>query len=1514
MNLKRNTKIVKRKIITVILFFILFNSIFFNIISHLNYVNYFTTNKGNIQNNDFSDELTIANYNNNYSISGAGGALHSVISSNTTHMFNEIIEDIENNPERKVDLVVDNNNWNITKNNFTIGNIKSNATEYIVEDYPSLFIGNEIVDIYIWMSIKIPVSCILNKVKVFVQESNVTGPGPEWQIMTFNATRDPRTFLLRPDSQIAVVSSKIAYNPTLPDPDQRRAAHWETFVCDNTGGQAILDINNTYKDTYGNGYYFISILLPRARSIFDPRYVYINSDIGDEDNGYLIAGTPSTADYIVGDLCLITELSPTNTRPKPSEIGLGIENLFRPDPRIDVIENQYTEDLGYIYNTTFDSKIIAQNFTFNQEGILNNISLFLNFNNSDIIDNIIYLGIVSDSGFGIPVINENNQIIDVGFYIIEEAGITDQWITFQMFEQPFLTAGMYWWIIFANTTGGTNITAKGYNDTNGDDAKALNGTNYSNSTMIWNEINGDFASKIGWHPGLEVIPFNDKVFNGTQIIIENETSEACSSLKNITSTYYEYVVASQNFTIPGKGGLLNNISLRLKSTYDYVPLNLIIYESNGTRPDPAKSLMYTIILASSNESWHTFKYNYSNGLDGGEYWWVLIAYTNDTDPSNNVTIYGVNDTFNGNNAVALNGTISEYNVSLSELPVDYACIIGWEPAPKGTWLNDTRLYPDEDEKYHYTIKSRWMGAIYFELNITNTIESFSSLSTQYAFDITQDNYINWNSSITIEIPAGFNQSIINITKPKDWKVLFVKKDTIDYFNYEISSDNTSIKIKDIENGSWLIQSRSNNYPGEIVIYKEVGGTFTSTSEVQIYDNITINATIYNQKSGTAKLGLFYPYPNNFTHYEESNALDPYGNATFKWKPESDPLAIGGVYTIAIEWNNGTEVSFQTISLLILPTPTNLTIINNFTRFPYIDDDTQFLIIKYNDSVRGNNISGALLNVTINGPQIKSLEWDDLYSITQNESKRGLYKIKIDTTNLPINDTYSISIKAYKVGYSEGLIQNISLKILPVPVQLISEVLNITQYIDERINFKCSYKDTFHKIDIDWAQIQYKIVNTSITGNMSLSMPGESIYETSMILLTGQNITGNRMYKINITAIAENCSTASVLIDLYIKNKTKTKIVLNPAYPIPAEIIEGQSLTISIFLINDTNEAGLINETIKFSFGGGIPDRIARTDSNGMALIELIIPTGITTLNIYITYEGSIESSLSTLSTPITISVISFLQYIGRYILWILIGVVAVVSIVLIHKYTIVKPRKARKTKRLTKIANKFRDIANLQFLMVIHRNANLSIFNYSIGDTEFDPVLVSGFFGAIGSFEFELSKKVSGEQSSEGFELSYSKYKILVMGGELTKVALITETTASVEIREKLQEFLKRFETVYRPELEHFMGNVNVFKTAGDLVKDIFELNLTFPQILTDKGKNYLKLIDEKKQIKDLSKLEIALLKIMNSIMISRNITYFFIPLVISMAQAARPESDIEIIGAVYNLIQKKIIESVEFK
>jgi hypothetical protein len=1122
------------------------------------------------------------------------------------------------------------------------------------------------------------------------------------------------------------------------------------------------------------------------------------------------------------------------------------------------------------------------------------------------------MGIIEDNGYDQPNVTFDNPIIDVGIQYIFSAGLTDQWITFELFEQPRLSPGKYWWVIIANTTQGANITVKGKEDLDKNNAKAMNGTLFGNDTFHWDEINYDYACKIGWHPGLDIIPFEDREYQSNNLTIEDNSSEECAILKNVSSTIENYTWVLQNFTVLGKGGILNNITLKLNSSHNAIPLNLIIYKANATNngPDFYNPIVYKLNFAFTNKNWYTFDFDYSNGLDGGMYFWALLAYTNKTQ---NITVYGVNDSYNGNQALALNGTVSDIGPNYKELPLDYTCIIGLQPTPTGQWINDTKLYPEDDGKNHYAIKTRWMGSMSFELNITNTVETFLRTDTEYIFDAYNDNHVFWNISLDINIPSSFRESNINISKPKDWKVNRILNDTQEYSNFEVAQNNLTIAIFEIENGTWIIESKSDNYEADIEIYKEQGLNLIPTSEINIFDNVTINATIKNQSTGEVRLAIFYPYPNNFTFYEDNMALDQFGNSTFSWIPENDPLAIGGIYSIGIEWNNGTEVAFQTTFLLILPNPTNLTVVNNYSRYPYVDDSTQRIIVKYNDSVRGTNIEGAVINATIKGFKTKSVEWDDLYSITQNESNRGLYRIKIDSSGLPINENYYIEIEARKMGYDQVSTQHLPLRIDPVPVQLNPSVSTITQYIDENINFRCSFKDIFHNIDIDWANIQYKIENTSIEGKMSLAMPAESIYESSDLKLIGENISENTNYKINITATAENCSSASVSIDLNIKAKTKTKIIINQNYPVPTEILEGQSVMLSVFLVNKSNDLGMANETIKFSFGGKIQNRIAETDSNGMALIEFGIPSGISTLDVVIEYEGSVESNITRYESPITINIISTMEFIGGILLWIILVVAAIVSVIIIYKYAVVNPRKARRTKKLQKIANKFKDIANLQFLMVIHRGMGMPVFNFPISESEFDPELVGGFFTAIGAFEGEITKKGDKDAISEGFELSYSKYKILVMNGDLIQVALMTETTASENIRNNLKEFIKRFEKVYHTELQEFRGNVNVFKAARGLVKDTFNLDLTYPQILSEKGKQILNLILENKSV-DLSKLEIAMMKIVDSIMKTRDIDYFFIPLVISTAQAARPESDIEIFGAVHNLIQENIFQAVEFK
>ncbi|MFX0142254.1 MAG: hypothetical protein ACFFDN_51925, partial [Candidatus Hodarchaeota archaeon] len=120
-------------------------------------------------------------------------------------------------------------------------------------------------------------------------------------------------------------------------------------------------------------------------------------------------------------------------------------------------------------------------------------------------------------------------------------------------------------------------------------------------------------------------------------------------------------------------------------------------------------------------------------------------------------------------------------------------------------------------------------------------------------------------------------------------------------------------------------------------------------------------------------------------------------------------------------------------------------------------------------------------------------------------------------------------------------------------------------------------------------------------------------------------------------------------------------------------------------------------------------------------------------------------------------------------------------------------------------------------LMVIHKNTGLSIYNHNFKGETLDSDLISGFLTAIRSFGAELSKKETAMK-----RLSYEYFEIQIEEGEFVNPALITLGFPDELTIKLLNDFLIRFETRYRNELEDFSGNVSLFLDTKDIIQDIF--------------------------------------------------------------------------------------------
>jgi hypothetical protein len=125
------------------------------------------------------------------------------------------------------------------------------------------------------------------------------------------------------------------------------------------------------------------------------------------------------------------------------------------------------------------------------------------------------------------------------------------------------------------------------------------------------------------------------------------------------------------------------------------------------------------------------------------------------------------------------------------------------------------------------------------------------------------------------------------------------------------------------------------------------------------------------------------------------------------------------------------------------------------------------------------------------------------------------------------------------------------------------------------------------------------------------------------------------------------------------------------------------------------------------------------------------------------------------------------------------------------------------------------------------------------------------------------------------------------------------EEPPSEDFRQKVQSFVREYESEYKSYLMEFRGNVGPFKTSGQLIADKLELSLLWPHQLYRPARTV-----------KLSSMDEALIQIADTIMKSQVVNYFFLPLVISMGQAGMAKSKLEVIAAVYTLRQRTIFRA----
>ncbi len=231
--------------------------------------------------------------------------------------------------------------------------------------------------------------------------------------------------------------------------------------------------------------------------------------------------------------------------------------------------------------------------------------------------------------------------------------------------------------------------------------------------------------------------------------------------------------------------------------------------------------------------------------------------------------------------------------------------------------------------------------------------------------------------------------------------------------------------------------------------------------------------------------------------------------------------------------------------------------------------------------------------------------------------------------------------------------------------------------------------------------------------------------------------------------------------------------------------------------------------------------------------------------------------------------------------------------------------KRHKTQKLRRIwsaeAMILDDLVNISYILIIHKEVGVSIYNKQIALEGIDSDLISGFLQAISQFRHEFSKGANSLQVNKGFEMDYYDFKIIIVDGDFARVALILDKSPSDQLKQNQTAFTNAFEVKFRPYLEDFTGDITLFRETDPLIEKYFNITLMYP----------LKLASYRDVFK-LNSLEKVLVEVAEQIQKERK--FFFISSLLSFGIAGRKESRDQIISSILSLKNKGIIVPVEIK
>ncbi|MFX0003909.1 MAG: hypothetical protein ACFE9C_00525 [Candidatus Hodarchaeota archaeon] len=247
---------------------------------------------------------------------------------------------------------------------------------------------------------------------------------------------------------------------------------------------------------------------------------------------------------------------------------------------------------------------------------------------------------------------------------------------------------------------------------------------------------------------------------------------------------------------------------------------------------------------------------------------------------------------------------------------------------------------------------------------------------------------------------------------------------------------------------------------------------------------------------------------------------------------------------------------------------------------------------------------------------------------------------------------------------------------------------------------------------------------------------------------------------------------------------------------------------------------------------------------------------------YIFWYNSTAAGVITQEFEITVPFV-----LDPILLVLIIGIIVFISLFSFTTYKMVKNSKRKHEAHRQKIYNKYMDVLNLEYFIIIHKNSGLNIYEQILASKTIDAALITGFLEAIRTFGIELT---GADEQSQTIKLEYQKSKVLMSEFKSFRILLIMKESPSQDFLESIRELSYEIDNKYGKQIENFKGNTAAFTGIRDLLELHLQTSLIYPLQIV---KQDVKLKSDEKSMVNRAK----------AIMKKKNIDYFTVTNLLSI-------------------------------